>query len=77
MKISRNILIAIAIVLSDIMCAVVAFNYANMLCGIEHSGFSAPASTAYYLAIPYAIGIAICVIIAIILEMRIRKKGDK
>lgn len=55
----------LAILLSDIMCAVVAYNYRDMLCGLEHSGYSAPASTAFLLVIPYAVGIAACVILAI------------
>lgn len=60
----------LAILLSDIMCAVVAFNYRDMLCGIEHAGYSAPASTAFLLAIPYAIGIAICVVLAIVFKKK-------
>ena len=50
-----------AILLSDIMCAVVAYNYCDMLWGIEYAGYSAPASTAFLFAIPFAVGIAICV----------------
>ena len=60
----------LAILLSDIMCAVVAYNYCDMLCGIEHAGYSAPASTAFLFAIPYAIGIAICVILAIVFKKK-------
>ncbi|GAA6410050.1 hypothetical protein K040078D81_41670 [Blautia hominis] len=55
----------LAALLSDIMCAVVAYNYRDMLCGIEHAGYSAPASTAFLLAIPYLIGIVICIVLAI------------
>ena len=61
---------ALAIVLSDIMCFVVAYNYRDMLCGIEHAGYSAPASTAFLYAIPFAVGIVVCAILAI----RFRKK---
>ena len=61
---------ALAIALSDIMCAVVAYAYRDMLCGIEHAGFSAPAGIAFLYAIPFAAGIAVCVILAI----RFRKK---
>ncbi len=56
---------AIAVLLSDIMCFVVAYNYRDMLCGIEHTGFSAPASTAFIYAVPFLIGIAVCVILSI------------
>ena len=60
----------LAILLSDIMCAVVAFNYRDMLCGIEHAGYSAPASTAFLYAIPFVVGIVVCAILAI----KFRKK---
>ena len=55
----------LAALLSDIMCAVVACNYRDMLCSIDHAGYSAPASTAFLLAIPYLIGIVICIALAI------------
>ena len=55
----------LAVLLSDIMCAVVAYNYRDMLCGIEHAGYSAPANTAFLLEIPYLIGIVICIVLAI------------
>lgn len=55
----------LAVLLSDIMCAVVAYNYRDMLCGIEHAGYSAQASTAFLLAIPYLIGIVICIVVAL------------
>lgn len=60
----------LAILLSNIMCAVVAFNYRDMLCGIEHAGYSAPASTAFLYAIPFVVGIVLCAILAI----KFRKK---
>ena len=55
----------LAVVLSDIMCFVVAYNYRSMLCGIEHAGFSAPARIAFLYAIPFAIAIIVCVALAI------------
>ncbi len=55
----------LAVLLSDIMCAVVAYNYRDMLCGMEHAGYSAPVSTAFFLAIPYLIGVVICIVLAI------------
>lgn len=61
---------ALAIVLSDIMCFVVAYNYRDMICGIEHAGYSAPASTAFLYAIPFVVGIIVCAVLAI----RFRKK---
>ena len=59
-----------AIVLSDIMCFVVAYTYRDILCSIEHAGYSAPASTALFYAIPFMVGIIVCAGLAI----RFRKK---
>lgn len=61
---------AIAILLSDIMCAHVAYQYRAMLCGIAHMGYSAPAGTAFLYAIPYALGITVCVIAGIVLRKK-------
>jgi len=54
--------IAVAIILSNIMCANVAFEYCNMLWGIKYAGYSAPANVTFLLTIPYGIGILICII---------------
>lgn len=52
---------ALAVLLSNVMCAVVAYNYATLWwCG-QYAGCSAPADTAFLLCIPYGIGIAVCV----------------
>lgn len=56
----------LAILLSDVMCAVVAFNYCDMLWGIRYASYSAPASTAFLLVIPYAAAIAVCTALAVI-----------
>ena len=56
--------------LSDIMCAVVAWNYCSMLWGIKYAGYSAPASTAFLLAIPFVIGIAICIALALFFKKK-------
>ena len=61
---------ALAIVLSDVMCFVVGYQYRGMLCGIEHAGYSAPAGIAFLYAIPFAVGMIVCVILA----MKFRKK---
>ena len=60
----------IALILSHIMCFVVAWNYRDMLCGIAHSGYSAPAEIAFLTAIPYAVGIMICGILAYIFRRK-------
>ena len=70
MKKLSNLFIVLAIALSNIMCIVVAYNYRDMLCGIKHAGYSAPANTAFLYAIPFVVGIIVCAILAI----RFRKK---
>ncbi len=64
MKKVSNLLFVAALVLSHLMCIVVAYNYRDMLCGIQHSCYSAPAWVAFLDIIPFGIGIFICVIIA-------------
>lgn len=56
----------LAILLSDIMCYVVGYNYCNMKWGIKYSCFSAPASVAFLGCIPYLMGIAVCVVLAVL-----------
>ncbi len=58
--------VALSILLSNVMCAVVAYTYRGILCDIEHAGFSAPASLAFLYVIPFLIAIAICVVLAIV-----------
>lgn len=59
-----------AILLSDAMCAVVAYNYCDMLWGIQYAGYSAPARTALLSAIPFAVGIAVCIVLALFFKKR-------
>ena len=73
MKILSVIFGALAVLLSDIMCAVIAYNYCDLLWGGRYAGYSAPASTAFVYAIPYAIGITFSVVLAIVF----RKKAAK
>lgn len=70
MKRISLLLTIIALILSHIMCFVVAWNYRDMLCGIEHSGFSAPADVAFLGIIPYAVGILLCGILAYIFRRK-------
>lgn len=57
-------LILCALLLSHLMCGVVAFAYAEMLCCIRHGLCSAPAEVALVYAIPFLLGIALCVVLA-------------
>ena len=61
---------ALAILLSDVMCATVAYDYALMQSGTVNS---APDEVAFLLGIPYAVGIAICAILAWVFCKKYRK----
>lgn len=52
MKKLSTIFAVLAILLSDVMCAVVAYNYCALEWGGKYEAWSAPASTALLLAIP-------------------------
>ena len=70
MKILSNLFLVLAVLLSDVMCAVVAYNYCNMVWGSKYAYFSAPASTAFLVAIPFIIAIVVCVVIALYFKKR-------
>lgn len=65
MKALSAIFCAFAVLLSDVMCAVVAYNYCDMIWGIRYAGYSAPASVAFFTAIPFAIAIIVCIVLAV------------
>ena len=67
------VLFGTAVLLSDFMCAHVAYAYRGMLCGIEHMGYSAPAGVAFLIAIPYLLGIAACAVAGILLRRKAKK----
>ncbi len=64
MKKLQYLFAILTLVLSHLMCFVVAWNYRDMLCGIAHNCYSAPAEMALLTAIPYAAGIVICGVLA-------------
>ena len=68
---------ALAAFLSDIMCAVVAYNYCDSLWGEKYAGYSAPASTAFLYAIPFALGIIVSIVLAIICWKRAIKEDRR
>lgn len=63
----------LAILLSNVMCAVVAYNYCGLLWGGRYAGYSAPPGAALVYSIPYGIGIIICVILAWIFNKKNQK----
>jgi len=69
-KIISRIFATAAILLSNVMCAVVAYSYCDMLYGGEFKGYSAPAWVAFFYAIPYAAAIILCVIVALVFNKK-------
>ena len=53
-----------AILLSDVMCAAVAYHYCALQWGGRYAGYSAPPDVAFVLCIPYGVGIVICAVTA-------------
>ena len=70
MKKTSKFLLALAALLCNAMCAVVAFNWASQHCAILHGGASAPEWVIFYLAIPFLLPIAACIIAVILLERK-------
>ncbi len=70
MKKLSILFITVAIILSNVMCFVVAYYYRGMICCIEHMGCSAPPEVAFIYAVPFMIGIIVCAVLAI----KFRKK---
>ncbi len=64
MKTWRRAWIALAILLSNLMCATVAYRYCDMRWGIQYAGYSAPAHTAFFWILPYGVAIAMCIVLA-------------
>ena len=63
-KILRIISLAAAILLSHIMCAVVAYQYCALQWGGQYAGYSFPPSAAFLNVIPYGPGIALCLLLS-------------
>lgn len=60
----------LALLLSHVMCTVVAYHYSYLLhCG-RHGGCSAPAYVALFYAIPFVIGILVCVVLTIVFKKK-------
>lgn len=60
----------LAVLLSDVMCAVTAYGYCNLLWGGRYAGYSAPPSTAFAYAVPFAIGIVMSVVLALVFRKK-------
>ena len=68
MKHRLSVIFAVlGVLLFGTMCAVTAYNYAALE---RCAGCSAPASTAFLLAIPFALGIIICAVLSFVLRRK-------
>lgn len=65
MKTVSTIFGILAVLLSDVMCAVIAFNYCNLVWAGKYAGSGAPAYAAFLYAIPFGVGIAVCTVLAV------------
>ena len=66
---------ALGVILSHVMFAHVAFCYSDMLWGIQYAGYSAPADTAFLLAMPYLAGVFTAFAAAFIFYKKSRKSA--
>ena len=55
MKKISYLFVVFAVIMSDVMCAVVAYNYCALQWGGQYAGYSAPASAAFLYIIPYGL----------------------
>ena len=74
MKKLSAVLWILAALLSDIMCAVTAYNYCDLQWGGKYAGYSAPASIAFLYAIPFVLGIIVSIVLAIICGKKAMKE---
>lgn len=63
MKLLKYICIILILILSHIMCIDVTYRYCDLKWLINQGGTSAPVYTAYFYAIPYIIGILLCIVV--------------
>lgn len=61
---------ALAVVLSNVMCALVAYQYCALQCCGRYAGCSVPASIAFLLVIPFAIAIGACILLTLYFHRR-------
>lgn len=63
---------ALAVLLSNAMCATVGYNYCALQWGGQYAGYSAPAWVAFLLCIPYGVGMVVCLALAWIFHKKQR-----
>ncbi len=63
----------LAILLSDVMCAVVFYSYAELVWCAEYGATSAPPSIAFLLSIPFLLGIAALALLSVFFRKKHRE----
>ncbi|WP_322183240.1 hypothetical protein [Neglectibacter caecimuris] len=63
----------LGLLFSHVMCAAVAYSYCALQWGGQYAAYSAPASVAFLLCIPYGAGIALCSFLAWFFRKRCEK----
>lgn len=67
----------IALISSYMMACVVSYNYGVMEMGIRYCGYSASASVSFFVGIPFAIAIIICLILGYIAGRKDKKENEQ
>ena len=65
MKKISSIFGLLAVLLTNVMVAVIAYNYGVMKAGTEYGGYSAPENSVLLYAVPFLIGIIACIAAAV------------
>ncbi len=76
MRLLSSVFLGLAILLSEVMCAIVSYNYCDMKWGIRYAGYSAPVWTAFLTAIPFVFGIILCIFLAVFFRKKMNKNTD-
>lgn len=61
----KRLFVGLALLLSHVGCIHVSGLYVAMQCAGDHLGYSASPSVAYFCFIPYGLGVAICLLLAL------------
>ena len=69
-KILEHVFAAAAIILSDIMCMAVGYEYSALEWGRRYGLNSAPPYIAFLYAVPFVVGIVICVILSLVFRRK-------
>ncbi len=72
-RIFRRVFLALAVLISDVGCAVVAYQYSALVQCSRFGYCSAPPSVALWYAVPFALGIGLCILAAGLLGRSSRK----